>query len=273
MSEAYYKPADIKQVFEHLSDEKSKNVILAGGTALALNLKGFDGLIDISDIGLSFIEQDNGSIHIGATTTIRDIQRSEVLRNYANGVVAESSKNYLTALIRNRATIGGLLGSGNFWADIVTVLVSLSAEVKIIIGNAEKTVPVSELVAGGVRKTVGQGGLITEIILPECPKIATAAYSRLAKVETDISIVNAAVYVERTGGKVTLARVVVSNGDRPVELKDANSKLSGQSTTEETANQVAGLVGSISMESDIRASDEYRSTVAAVLVRRLIESI
>ena len=136
MIKTYYRPQSLDEALKLISNESEKNAPLAGGTTLALNPRGIDGLVDLAGLKLSGIQRPPLGLRIGATTPIREIQRSEPVRQFAGGILAESAKNYLTALIRNRATIGGVLSAGNFWADISTALVALNASLRVMqLGN------------------------------------------------------------------------------------------------------------------------------------------
>lgn len=276
MVKTYHRPGRVEEVLRLLADEQDKNVPLAGGTTLALNPRGVDGLVDLAALKLSYIRVDKGTLVIGATTPIREIQRSEPVRQFAQGILAESAKNYLTALIRNRATLGGILAGGNFWADIVTVLVALQARVKIVSmggdGRLKETgVSVEDFMNKSPRKSLA-GGIVQEVSVPACEGNCFCAYNRLAKVETDISILSAAARIRRSGETVQSGILVVSNGERPLRLKLAEEKIAGRpiAAAIEIAVQAAR---NIPAESDIRASAEYRREVAGVLVKRLIQNL
>lgn len=273
MVQTYHRPSRIEDAFKLLKDDTLKNVPLAGGTTLALNPRGVDGLVDLAGLGLSYIRKsEKGSLQIGATTPIREIQRSEWVRQFAHGVLAESAKNYLTALIRNRATLGGVLSAGNFWADMVAVLVALNATVKIwSAANQTTSISVEEFVQKGPRKSLA-GGIVHEIEIPACESKCQCVYGRLAKVETDISILSVAAQVTLTNRSVQYARLVVGNGSRPVRLKGAEEKI--RSLSAAAAGEIAARAAlEIPADSDIRASAEYRREVAAVLVRRLFQNL
>lgn len=269
----YHRPTGVDEALKLLADSNDKNTALAGGTSLALNPRGIDGLVDLAGLGLSYIRPDGAVLRIGAMTAVREIQRSEDIRQFADGILAESAKNYLTALIRNRATIGGVLSAGNFWADIAVVLVALGASVKIAAGAngraKESVVSVEDFIQKGPRKSLS-GGIVTEIEIPAPESNGRCAYSRLAKVETDISILSCAVKAEVAGKTIKTARLVVGNGARPVRLKIAEEKMRGHTLT--AAAETAALSArEIPAESDIRASADYRREVAGVLAKRTVQ--
>lgn len=276
MVKAYYRPSAVEEALKLMADTNDKNMPLAGGTTLALNPRGVDGLIDLAGLGLTYIKSENGGLRIGATTTLREIQRSEDVRQFADGILAESAKNYLTALIRNRATLGGVLAAGNFWADLATVLVALNASVKIRMPESsakskEIFISAEDFVQKGPRKSLA-GGIVSEVVIPGCEGNCRCVYNRLAKVETDISILSGAAKIVLAGKSIQSARLVIGNGSRPVRVKSVEDKIRG--LTPAAAAQIAAQsAGEIPADSDIRASDDYRKEVAGVLARRLFQSL
>lgn len=275
MVKTYHRPKVVDEALKLLADTNDKNVPLAGGTTLALNPRGVDGLVDLAGLGLSYIRKESGSLRIGATATIREIQRSEDVRQFAQGILAAAARNYLTALIRNRATLGGLLAAGNYWADILTVLVALNASVKIRAAangsrSKETVMDMEDFIQKGARKSLA-GGIICEIDIPACDSAARCVYHRVAKVETDISILSAAAKITMGGKSVRSVSLVIGNGAKPVRLRAAEEKIRGHSPAE-AAEIAARSAVEIPAESDIRASAEYRREVAGVLARRVFQS-
>jgi xanthine dehydrogenase YagS FAD-binding subunit len=98
-----------------LDKYKGKAVLQAGGTDLLSILKGeilLDyprAVIDIKTIpGLDYIREEDGTLRIGALTTLSDIARSPVVMENWRGL-AEASRTVATPQIRNAATLGGNL--------------------------------------------------------------------------------------------------------------------------------------------------------------------
>lgn len=276
MVKAYHRPARMDEALKLMANPQDKNVPLAGGTTLALNPRGIDGLVDLAALNLTYIRSGD-ALRIGATTPIREIHRSEHVRQFAQGILAESAQNYLTALIRNRATLGGVLAAGSFWADLAAVLVALNASVKMLIPTDSSgqhkpaEVSVEDFVQKGPRKTLA-GGILQEIVVPACGPSDRCIYNRLAKVETDISILSGAAKITMSGKNIQSARLVIGNGVRPVRLANAEGQIRGMTPAAAGAYAEAAA-REIPADSDIRASAEYRKTVAGVLARRLLQDL
>jgi CO/xanthine dehydrogenase FAD-binding subunit len=71
----YIKPKDLKELLQVMEEYKERVTVIAGGTNLIPQMRNSEKspelLVDLSDMkDLSFIKEENGSISIGAATTI-----------------------------------------------------------------------------------------------------------------------------------------------------------------------------------------------------------
>jgi len=86
--------------------------IISGGTDIISRMKNGiaahtpNYLIDISGLGLNYIKQDSGGVHIGATTANSDVVNSSVV-NTAAPLLASAVGSIATLQLRNNSTIGG----------------------------------------------------------------------------------------------------------------------------------------------------------------------
>ncbi len=156
------------------------------------------------------------------------------------------------------------------------MLVALNASVKIRAaanGSRPKDVvmDVEDFIQKGARKSLAVG-IICEIEVPACEAAVKCVYNRVAKVETDISILSSAAKITVSGKSIRSVSLVVGNGARPIRLRAAEEKIRGR-TPAEAAEIAARSAGDIPAESDIRASADYRREVAGVLVKRLFQSL
>lgn len=266
----FYNPKTVDEALGLIADAENLNVPIAGGSQLGINARGVDGLVNIARLGLSHIKKEAHELRIGATANIREIQRSEDVRTSADGIISKAAGNYLTALIRNQATIGGVIAGSSFWADIITVLVALNAKLKIRRRDGETSLALEQFIIAGARKSLG-GGILSEIVIPLTGRGHICGCARIAKVETDISIVSAAIVLARDGKTVKSASVVVGNGDKPERIAAGEKTLIDSGMNGASIARAADAAGRINAPDDIRASGEYRKTVAPVLVRRLLE--
>jgi xanthine dehydrogenase YagS FAD-binding subunit len=108
-----YKPATVKEATQILAHHGPEAAVYAGGTDLLIRLKNRLNaspkyLVDIKQIGdLNFIrETEDGGLAIGATTTIAEVEQSDIVkRKYP--LVTETFKRISSPELRNQSTIAG----------------------------------------------------------------------------------------------------------------------------------------------------------------------
>lgn len=266
----YYRPTEIAEAVKLLASDSARNVVLGGGTQLALSAApGIDGLVDLRDLGLDYIRTEKNAIVLGARCRPTDAIRNEGLRLAADGIVAKAAANYLAEVQRNRASLGGILVSAAAWADIATSLLAVGGEVVIVGALDEKALPIDQFFATGPAKAA-QRAIIKELRIPSG---GFGAYLRVAKTETDISIVDVAVRLDLVGESVSQARIAVGGvGALPVRLEAVEKNLIDNRLTADLV-ETATRELSVAAVSDFRASGEYRNEVTQVLVKRCLLDI
>lgn len=126
----YFKPKTIEEAYEELIKRK-KNVIFGGGAFIRMGSRTIPTAIDLSDIGLDFIEEKEETIEIGAMTSLGDIEHSQILKSYYNNMLAKSVREIVGIQLRNIVTIGGTVYSRYGFSDPITGLLALDTEVKL----------------------------------------------------------------------------------------------------------------------------------------------
>lgn len=247
-----------------LLDETKKNALLGGGSILALsNNPGIEGLIDIGDLGLSAIE-DGESLAIGANCTIRRIQKAPEIQRHFSNIIGMSAGNYLTALLRNQAQLGGVLAA-SFNADIVGALLSLGAFVHFYGAEGEKIVPMDEIYAGHPIRYF-ERNVATKVTVPKLGQIASCR--RIARTATDVPVISVFVSRARSGWRV----VVNAASHLPARLKETERLLceTGRFDFAKIGESAGRELKAIS---DVRGSAGYRKEMAGVLLRRAVEDL
>ena len=109
MSTAYARPASVDEALALLTQEGA--AVLAGGPALAGQIdRGIRTpalLVDLQDVGLGEVSAGGEGVRIGATVTLADLARSELIEPYA--AVATAAGLAASPLLRNQGTVGGNL--------------------------------------------------------------------------------------------------------------------------------------------------------------------
>lgn len=256
----YVKPTSIEQAYE-LLNEKKDNAILGGGAWLKLTNKSVDTLIDISALPLQGISVEDSVIHIGSQTTLHQMETSEILQEYANGILAKAAKSIMGMNVRNIATIGGSIMGKYSFSDIITPLLALDAT---LIFHHQKPQKLSNyLTTRHPEKDV-----LVAIELSRKP--CTAYFYNVKKTALDFAVINVAVTL---GTSVTIAI-----GARPggaVHATNAMAYLNAlDNVTVEDIEKAALLAQEeIHVSDNFRAQKEYRELLVHVYVKRGLKEV
>jgi CO/xanthine dehydrogenase FAD-binding subunit len=277
-----------------------KTVPLAGGTyLLGLQDESIEAVVDLRDLGLTYISEDRRGIHIGAMTTLQSMADSSVLKEFAMGLLARSAAvSSSSRLIRNCATIGGTLGAGiASQADLLTALVALEAEVVVrsgsqtqvglkggsferpgfiapeitFKGRQERHIPCSEFYL-----TQNPRELIIEVIVPHPGPSAGTSLIRIGRTATDAALLNAAAMVEVDHGIYQKVRLAIGGVNmEPIRLRLVERHLEGQPVDPLNSQALLAALHAGMVEfrppSDNRVSHAYRRVSGMNLVYNVLE--
>ncbi|TAN10341.1 MAG: carbon monoxide dehydrogenase [Rhizobiaceae bacterium] len=166
----YERPASLDALFDLLSGPGDK-AVLAGGQSLipAMNFRMARPalVVDLAGIPeLREIVREDGAIRIGATVTHAQLEDGAApgpvqsfLRRVAGGIAFRA--------IRNRGTIGGSLAHADPAADWLTALSCMQAEVEIANKSGRRRVAMEAFVLGPMTTALGDGEIITAVVLPD----------------------------------------------------------------------------------------------------------
>src|SRR5438270_10441500 len=143
---------------------------LAGGMSLIpmmkLRLAAPDHLVDLGRIKtLSYIREEGGAIHIGATTTHHEVEDSALLRAKCP-LLAETASNIGDVQVRNMGTIGGSIAHADPAADYPAALLALEAKVRLVSANSDRTMSVEDFLVDTLTTAIEPGEILQEVIVP-----------------------------------------------------------------------------------------------------------
>ena len=273
--EAFLQPTSIREAVRLLNREGRRAHLVAGGAESVLQVnRSIRTLVDVTRLGLCYIRRKGGGWAIGAATTIAALEESRQIREFADGILASAVSTCGSIQIRNMATLGGNLANASPAADIATPLLALDASAVLVGLRGRRTVPLSEFFLRPNR-TILNGALLVEILIPGPPRGGRTGWSfqRLARTESDISVVNSAagLQVDRKA-KCIWARVALGAvAPAPLRARKAEAGLIGQPLTRESIEAACDAVlREIRPIADLRASAEYRCEMSAMLTRRAL---
>lgn len=245
---------------------------IAGGTEIVPNLPpDIRCLIDVTRLGLDYIEDEGERLRIGATTTMHQLAVSPAIAKLANGVLSSSCCQGWPTEVRNTATLGGNVVGGGPFADSPPALLALDAEVVVARLDGEERVPIQEFFLDYRRTAVGQG-ILKEIQIPRPSGQMRGIFLKFGRTQVDHALVNLAVTLEMENGVCGKVRIALGAiGRTPQRILEAERILLDKPLEPDIIEDVVCMVTElVDPVIDLRASADYRRELAGVLTRRAL---
>ena len=270
---AYHSPTTLVEAVSLLAEDA--RTVIAGGTDLLVNPRymiGIREVVDIRKLGLDYIREENGWLHIGAGATMRTVARHPKIQALANGILARGAAVCGSPNIRNMATLAGNVASALPSADTPPSLLALDAQAMLVGMQGERIVPLDSFFVGPA-KSILERELICELRIPlDNIDSLQGGFYKIGRTSEDISMVNAAATLMIKDGTITAAHVVLGAvAPIPLCVTLAEEALIGQAPTEEAFLRAAELVrAEVRPITDQRTSAEYRRRMSGVAAMRAL---
>jgi 4-hydroxybenzoyl-CoA reductase beta subunit len=219
----YLEPATVPEALAMLDTYRDRAAVIAGGTELVnrlrLRLIGPEYVMNIKKLSdLSGIAEQDQSIVIGATASLRDIGESALLNNKYQAI-AEAARQVASPPVAQMATVGGnvlqntrcllynqsgivlngldacykrggalclaVKGSKRcfsvYQGDMVPALMAFDAQCILARSGSQRTISLQELFTGKGRQpfTIENNELLTAIVIPKRTGAAGSSYHKL----------------------------------------------------------------------------------------------
>ncbi|TEU08524.1 xanthine dehydrogenase family protein subunit M [Candidatus Bathyarchaeota archaeon] len=260
----YHAPETVEEVIELLMEHGEEARLLAGGTDLLVKMKQRllepRHLINLKKIdGLNGIEERHDGVHIGAVTRLRDLERSEVIRDRLP-LLHEAVKAVGSVQIRNMATVGGNICNASPSADAALALIALDAKIDIAGSKGMRRLPLEEFFLGPGQTLLEAGEMLVNIVVSPPAPGSGSAFIKLGRTSLDLATISIATILTLKKGAVDLCRIAMGAvAPTPLRAREAEEFLKGKELTGEVLSRAAKLVSeAISPITDIRSTAEYR---------------
>jgi carbon-monoxide dehydrogenase medium subunit len=271
--DAYHRPRSIREAVRLLHTGGSRARVIAGGTDVIVQADpSIRSLVDITQLGLSYIRKAGTSWAIGATTTMAELEDSAPIRGLAGGILARAAAACGSVQLRNMATLGGNLANASPAADTAVPLLALGSIVVLAGATRRRTLPLAEFFRAPGKTVLGKE-LLVEVLVPIPPRGGRWGWSflKLGRTESDISLVSAAagLQLDARGACKSVRIALGAVAPVPVRAAGAEAILAGQKPTAGRIAQACEQVArDVSPITDVRAPAEYRREMAGVLAGR-----
>jgi carbon-monoxide dehydrogenase medium subunit len=282
MWKKYLTPKSLDEAVSLLAEFNTQTRIIAGATDLMLELErgirsGVDTLVDITRIpDLDRISlDDQGWIHLGPLVTHNHCVASPLILERAFAL-AQACWEVGSPQIRNRGTIVGNVVTASPANDSIPVLATMDAKVHLRSKREERIIALEDFHLG-VRKTVMQSDeLVTGISFQPLDEGGRSCFEKLALRKAQaISVVNAAVTIQITGGQITKAAIALGSvAPTIVRAQEAEEFLLGKEPTTEVIQQASEVaVKAASSIDDLRGSKGYRNLMVRTCTLKALRKL
>lgn len=266
----YYEPRTLEEALEILSKYGSEAKVLAGGTDLLVKMKVRlvepKVIVNIKRISsLRFIVEEDKYIRIGALTTLRDIERSEIIKRHVPAL-HDAVLRMGSVQVRSMATIGGNLCNASPAADTAPPLLVQNSRVKIASKRGWRIVELEDFFQGPGKTVLEPDELLLEVIVEKRGN-GSSAFKKVSRVAVDLSIASSAVYAVLDGDVIREARIALGSvAPKPLRARKTEEAVTGLKIGSAELMEVLKLLdGEISPITDVRSTAEYRKYVVKVL--------
>jgi xanthine dehydrogenase small subunit len=255
---------------------------LAGGTDLMVQMTGEIGepperVLDIWDLDeMRGISVERDALVIGALTTYTQMRTSAVVAEFLPAL-AEAAATIGAAQIQNRGTIGGNVVNASPAGDTLPILLACGAE--IVLGSAagERSVAADDFWTGYRTTARRPDELVLRLRIPlvadrqvRFRKVGTRRAQAISKVVVALAWRAAGDDAPWDDVRLALGSVAATT----IRAQRTEAVLEGARPTRDVADAAASaLRDELQPIDDVRSTAEYRRTVAARVVHRLIRDV
>lgn len=271
----YQRASSVDEAISLLQESGGDARLLAGGhsllPAMKLRLAAPEKLIDISKIAeLNYINDEGGTIAIGAGATHYAIQSSDVVQSKA-ALFSKTAGSIGDIQVRNAGTIGGSIAHADPAADWPAAILASDAEIVVKGPGGQRTIAAADFFTGLFATALADGEIITEVRVP-ANSGAGSSYMKFSQPASRFAIVGCAAIVTKNGNRAESVRVAFTGAaDAAFRDTEVENALTGQSLDAASIAAAAEKAAEgRDLLSDHFASEDYRRHLAKVFAKRAL---
>jgi len=276
----YYAPETLEEavsLLEKLEDDDIDAKILAGGQSLmpmlSLRMARPEALVDLGKIKtLDYIREEGGAIHIGAMTTKRAAEDSDLVRE-KQPLLHAATLHIGHRQIRNQGTVGGSFAHADPAAEYGAIAQALGMDMVVVGPDGERVIPADDFYISFLTTDIDCTEVLAEVRAPIMAAGTGWGFQEICRREGDLAIAGAAVTLRLEAGNCAEVVIAVFGVNaKAARLDDAEQLVNGQAPTEALFAEAGKAAAAALNEpiSDVHASAEYRRDLIATLVKRCL---
>lgn len=271
-----------EEVLSRLKSEGKRGHVIAGGTGFyELAKRGYipevKTVVSIMQLGLSYINENQKDLVIGATTTLRQLLESNVGKQAGLEAIEDALREIRPVQVRNVATIGGEVCISVPIVDLPTALLACDASVRIISEDRENVMKLEDFYIDAFLTRLRYGELVKEVTLPKQGDQTTKSSSgfvKFGRTAYDFNLINCAVSLtsDQSHEKIKSIRIFLGGVKRtPFRAFELEKKLTGLMPHEQIIfDAVQSTLSKTNLLPSIHGSSEYKHAVLPVVIRECI---
>ncbi len=262
-----------------LADKHRDATIVAGATDVGLwitkQLRDLPKIIHVGRVaGFADIRDEGDTIRIMAGATYRD---AEAALGSIDPDVGEIVRRIGSKQVRASGTLGGNIANGSPIGDTPPVLIALGAELELAALCGRRTMVLEKFFIEYGKQDRRPGEIVASVTVPRlAPNQKFRAFKISKRFDQDISALLGAFCFTLEGSHITVARIVFGGmAATPKRAAKAEAAIIGATLDDEKSwqNAITALEDDFSPIADMRASADYRRTVAGNLLAKALNEI
>jgi carbon-monoxide dehydrogenase medium subunit len=271
----YHRPSSLGEAVGLLASLENARVIAGGQSLMPMmnfRLVAADHLIDLGGLAeIVGVTERGGTLSIGAMTTQRTLERSEVVARHCP-LIAAALRHVGHQQTRNRGTIGGSLCHLDPGAELPVVAAALDAVLVAVGPDGERLIPFAEFSAGLLTNTLLPDELLARIELPKALPRTGIAFLEFNRRPADFAVVSVAASLALDAAGRIIQTVIAIGGsfEAPVRLRAIEAASVGRKPEPALFEEAAREAEALECVGDDVYPAEYRQELAGVLVGRAL---
>lgn len=275
----YHQPETLEEVFALMERYGDRATLVAGGTDVLVNIRrqrrSPEALISLRKLeGLKYIRK-NGGYHIGALTTHRMLEQSELVRCELKAL-QQAAAQVGSVQIRNVATIGGNICNAAPSADTLGPLLMFDAVFVLQGPSGRRRVPAEAFFLGPAETVKTADEILTAIEIPAGMRRYKSAYRKHARRQAlNLPIVGVCVglALAEDGRTIKDARIALTvAAPTAIRIAAAETFLTGKPFSDDVlaeAGRIASSPECCMPRDSLRCEAWYREEMIRVLIPRV----